>query len=343
MSPPRKALRCEPQNDEEEVTMPLDPIIAPLLVDYSDGPGVIEDYDEFREEVRRNVEAGLPQLAEPGPWVRSIEDHRIAVRDGSIVLRVFRPLADGPRPIHLYFHGGGWVLGSAYDAMTEITCRERAAMAGHVVVAVDYRKAPEHKFPTALDDAYAALLWIAGHREEIGGLPDVITVGGGSAGGNIAAALALKVRDEGGPPIALQLLEVPVLDLTFSQPSYDLYGSGYALSSVAMEGARRDYLDSPSDRTDPYASPLLAQDLSGLPPAFIISAEFDVVRDDGAAYAERLRQAGVPARFALQLGQVHSSSLFTKISPAARAWRDQLIAALRGVPGNPAFESWESS
>ena len=311
--------------------MPLDPIIAPLLVDYSEGPGVIEDYEAFREEVRRNVEAGLPQLAEPGPEVRSVEDHTIAVHDGSIVLRVYRPLTDEPRPMHLYFHGGGWVLGSAYDAMTDITCRERAAMAGHVVVAVDYRKAPEHKFPTALDDAYAALLWISGHHGEIGGRPDLVTVGGGSAGGNIAAALALKVRDEGGPPITLQVLEVPVLDLTFSQPSYDLYGSGYALSSGAMEGARRDYLSSPGDRTNPYASPLLARDLRGLPPAFIIGAEFDVVRDDGAAYAERLNEAGVPASFALQLGQVHSSSLFTKISPAARVWRGQVIEALRGV------------
>jgi acetyl esterase len=313
--------------------MPLDPILVPLLVDYPETPRVIEDYDAFRRENRQGAEALLHHVAEPGPEVLSVQDLSIPVEGGAIALRVYRPFGDGPRPVHLYFHGGGWTTGSAFDLVTDITSRERSAMAGHVVVSVDYRLSPEHKFPVPLEDAYAALLWVHEHAGEIGARPDLITVGGGSAGGNIAAALALKARDEGGPSIAFQLLEVPALDFTFTLPSHGLFGEGYAVSTWDLEAARCNYLASAKDRSNPYASPLLAPDLSGLPPALIISAEYDVLRDEGAAYAERLNEAAVEARFSLQRGQVHISSALTKISPAARAWREEIIGALRAVPG----------
>jgi acetyl esterase len=313
--------------------MPLDPILVPLLADYPETPRVVEDYDAYRTESRQGTEALLPHVAEPGPDVHSVDDLSIPVEGGAVALRVYRPFADEPRPVHLYFHGGGWTTGSAFDLVTDITSRERAAMAGHVVVSVDYRKSPEHKFPVPLEDAYAALLWVHKHAGELGGRPDLITVGGSSAGGNIAAALALKARDERGPSIAFQLLEVPALDLTFALPSHGLFGEGYALSTWDVEAARRNYLPSAKDRSNPYASPLLAPDLGGLPRALIISAEYDVLRDEGAAYAERLNEAGVEAHFSLQRGQVHVSSAITKISPAARAWRDEIIGALRDVSG----------
>jgi acetyl esterase len=311
--------------------MPLDPILEPLLRDYPETPRVIDDYDAHRAAARKSTDAILPAVAEPGPDVFSVEDFAITVEGGSIGVRVYRPFADEPRPVHIYFHGGGWTSGSAFELVTDITCRERAAMAGHVVVSVDYRKAPEHKFPAPLNDAYAALLWVKEHADEVGARPDIITVGGASAGGNIAAALALKARDEGGPSIAFQILEVPALDLTCTLRSHGLYGAGYALSTWDMEAARRNYLRSADDQLHPYASPLLAPDLHGLPSALIIAAEYDILRDDAAAYAERLVAAGVPARLSLKAGQVHFSNVITKISPTARAWRDEVIGALKSV------------
>lgn len=312
--------------------MPLDPILVPLLQGYSETPLVIDDYDAFRTRSRANVDGLIRQLAEPGPDVARVSDVELPVEGGSVTLRIYRPESDVPLPIHLYLHGGGFVIGSIFDLSTDITCRERAALAQQVVIAVNYRKSPEHKFPVPLNDCYAALQWAAEHATETGG-SDVLSIGGGSAGANLAAGVALKARDEQGPTLALQLLEVPVLDLTFRAPSYGEFGSGYALSTWDIECARRDYLASDADRTHPYASPLDAPDLTGLPPAVIFGAEFDVLVDDGPAYAQRLRDAGVPARFLLREGQVHVSSSLTAILPAAREWRADVIGALREFTG----------
>lgn len=316
--------------------MPLDPILEPLVADYPVVPADIEDYPAFREATALASDAKIPLVMEQGPAMKSVRDCTIPVEGGSIELRIFTPFNDGPLPIHVYLHGGGFVLGSIFSVSTDNTCRDTAAMSGRIVIAVNYRKAPEHKFPVPLNDCYAALLWASSNAGKLNGRADLISVGGASAGGNLAAALTLKARDEHGPAIVAQVLEVPLLDMTFGHESHDLYGTGYPLSHGDIEIARRDYVESPIDYVNPYASPLHEPDLSGLPPALILAAEYDVLSDDGRVYAERLNAAGVPATFSLQRGQVHVSGALTKISPAARAWRAEVINYLRQIaPAQP--------
>ena len=309
--------------------MPVDPFLENLLPGYPSTPRDITDHEAFRVQEKANTDGLVAQLAEPGPEVGERRRVTIPVDGGSIDLLVYQPDTDGPHPVHLYLHGGGWMIGSIDHAHVDITARERCIGADCVVVTVGYRKAPEHKFPIPLNDCFAALQWVVDHADELRARSDLVTVGGGSAGGNLAAALALMARDRGGPHITFQLLEVPALDLTLSQPSHQLYGSGYALSQQDMEVSQAAYLTSLDDATNPYASPLLAPDLSGLPPAHIMFAEYDVLRDDGLAYATRLQEAGVSVTHSLQAGHVHISSVLTAVMPSARAWRDEAIAALR--------------
>jgi acetyl esterase len=311
--------------------VPLDPFLEPVLANYPETPRVIEDFPAFRAENRVQSEVLVSQLAEPGPEVGDRRRVTVPVDGGEIDLLVYRPSGPGPHPAHLYLHGGGWVVGSVDHAHIDITCRERCVGAQCVVVSVDYRKAPEHKFPIPLEDCYTALTWVVDNAAELGIDADRITVGGGSAGGNLAAALALKARDEGGPRIAFQLLEVPALDLTLALPAHQQYGAGYALSTWDMEFARQSYLTSLAEAAHPYASPLLAPDLTGLPPAHVMSAEFDVLADDGAEYVRRLAEAGVPATFSLQEGHVHVSSAMTAVMESARAWREEVLSVLRGA------------
>ncbi|ULH17045.1 alpha/beta hydrolase (plasmid) [Deinococcus sp. KNUC1210] len=220
-------------------------------------------------------------------------------------------------------------MGTIHGAFIDATCRERCVNASCAVVSVHYRKAPEHPYPTGLNDCYAALLWLSDHAAELGIDPDRITIGGQSAGANLAAALTLKLRDEGGPRLMFQLLEVPALDLTFSASTHPELDQGYGLTRAALEACRRDYLTSADEAGTPYVSPLLAPDLSGLPPAHIMIAEYDPLRGDGAAYAERLREAGVPVTLTLGTGHIHGSPAFTRTMATARAWRSEVVAVLR--------------
>ncbi|GAB3681937.1 alpha/beta hydrolase [Saccharopolyspora sp. ID03-671] len=309
--------------------MPVDPALTPFLP-FPSMPAEL-DIAAFRAQDEETGPALMEQVAEAGPAVAEHRIIEIPVTDGSIELAVYRPDASGPLPVHLYFHGGGWVAGSALSPATDVIARERAVGATCVTVAVNYRKAPEHPFPVALHDCQAALKWALDHAAELSIDPHVITLGGGSAGGNLAAALALKLRDENGPAIALQLLEVPALDLTMKLPSHSdpELRTRYALSGADAERMVPMYLGEDGDPRDPYASPLHAADVSGLAPAYIMSAEFDLLCDDGAAYAEKLQNAGVPARFSLQAGHVHGSSAFTKVMPSARAWREEALHVLR--------------
>ena len=308
--------------------MPIDPILEPLLPNFQGLPDVI-DFDQFRKEETVAVNSLIDQVCEPAPDGARRSEVQIPVDGGSIDLHIFTPSTAGPHPVHLYIHGGGWIGGSIKHKYIDIVGAERAVGADCVVVAVEYRKAPEHKFPTGLNDCYAALLWIADNAEDLGVLDDVITVGGGSAGANLAAALTLKVRDEGGPRISFQVLEVPALDLTGSAPSMERNADGYGLTAEVAKRCVAYYLPDPQGAHNPYASPLLAADLTGLPAAYIISAEFDPLADDGQAYAQRLQDAGVPVTYELALGQIHMSPGLTRILPAARTWRDGVIAALR--------------
>lgn len=262
--------------------------------------------------------------------VGSVHTALVPVEGGEIKVRIYQPAAPGSHPVHVFYHGGGWMAGTIEESFVDIACRERTALAGYVTVAVEYRLAPEFKFPIPLNDSYAALQWVAEHAAEYNGDPERLTIGGGSAGGNLAAAVALKARDENGPRITFQVLEVPALDLTMGSSSIEQYGGGeYPLTNADLNVCLEGYLRSPVDAVDPYASPLLAEDLSNLPPTVIISSEFDVLQMDGARYADRLAEAGVAVSFTLGEGQVHGSSQFTKLLPESAAWRDQVIDALR--------------
>ncbi|VXB52428.1 Carboxylesterase NlhH [Arthrobacter sp. 9V] len=268
-------------------------------------------------------------VAEEPREVGTITEALVEVDGGHITVRIYQPKHSGPHPIHLYYHGGGWMFGTIDDPFVDIVCRERTALAGFVSVAVEYRLAPEHKFPGPLNDSYAALEWIVEHAAEFDADPTRVTVGGGSAGANLAAAITLKARNENGPAITFQLLEVPALDLTASSPSVEKYGTGeYPLSRAELQVCLDGYLPAPEDATNEYASPLLAQDLSGLPPAHIMTSEFDPLQDDGARYAEKLNAAGSKATLTMGAGHVHGSSQFTKLLPEAAAWRDEAIAQL---------------
>ncbi|WP_315070577.1 alpha/beta hydrolase [uncultured Microbacterium sp.] len=319
--------------------MPLDPVLTPYIP-FPTLPDRI-DFVAFRERDAAAVNALVAQVAEPGPQVADKQIVSIPVEDGTIDIAIYRPsLDDGLLPAHLYFHGGGWVAGTGLSPFTDIIGRERAVGGRCVAITVDYRKAPEHQYPAGLNDCQAALHWVVEHASEIGVDTSIITVGGGSAGANLAAALCIKNRDEGGPAIALQLLEVPAVDLTASLPSHrdpDL-GTKYALATVDVERLVRYYLGENGDARDPYASPLFAASHADLPPAYIMSAEFDVLRDDGQAYAERLTADGVSAVSSLQLGHIHPSSGFTKVMPAARMWRDEALTVLGVINDGGSFE-----
>ncbi|WP_111765544.1 alpha/beta hydrolase [Nakamurella deserti] len=269
------------------------------------------------------------RFGEPAPDVASVTDHVVDQPGGAIRVRVYRPHAAAPLPVHVFIHGGGFWLGSVDELVVDATCRERSTGADCVVVAVDYRLAPEHPFPTPVEDCYRALLWAHEHAASLGGDPSVLTIGGVSAGANLAAAVTLAVRDRGGPPLALQLLEVPALDLTLSSMVASGVGDDHGISVADMAVTVDLYLPAPADPTSPYASPLLATDLRGLPPAHILTAEFDPLRHEGERYAERLRDAGVPVVCRRQPGAVHGSLALTGRWEPARQWRAHLLDALR--------------
>jgi len=261
------------------------------------------------------------------PEPADVFERTIAVDGGEIAVRIYRPAGEGPFPAHLYIHGGGFWLGSLESC--DNPCREICVGAEAIVVSVAYRLAPEHKFPTPPEDCYAALLWLHEHARELGADPERLTVGGESAGGNLAAVVALMARDRGGPELLLQLLGIPVCDLTLSQPSVDQFAEGYLLRRAGMVDYVDHYLDDPAQARDPYASPLFAADLAGLPPALVMTMEFDPLRDEGEAYARRLLEAGVPTRLLRWAGQIHGSALFSRLPGSASDYHRVVADALR--------------
>ena len=225
---------------------------------------------------------------------------------GTIPLRVYRPggVPDSrPLPVLVFFHGGGWVIG---DIEThDVVCRQVTAEAGISVISVDYRLAPENKFPAAVDDAWAATRWIAAHGAELGIDPARLAVGGDSAGGNLAAVVALLARDAGWPKISLQVLTYPVTDLGAETKSYADLAEGYMLTRDSMRWFRAHYLSKEEDALDWRVSPIRATSLAGLPPALVITAGFDPLRDEGQAYALRLSEAGVSVDAVCFGGMIH--------------------------------------
>ena len=245
-------------------------------------------------------------LAAPPPEVESAEDLHAGGPAGDIRVRLYRPrgAADaGPLPALVYFHGGGWTIG---DLDThDVVCRVLADLGRCAVVSVDYRLAPEHKFPAAVDDAVAATRWVASEAARLGLDARRIAVGGDSAGGNLAAVVALIARDDGGPPLAMQTLIYPATDMAADTPSHLRYGEGYLLTRDAILWFRSNYLRDAADEADWRASPLKAADLSRLPPAYVITAGFDPLVDEGRAYVDRLQAAGVPVTYECFEGMIH--------------------------------------
>jgi acetyl esterase len=282
------------------------------------------------DKARKSAAEWLETHAGEPERVALIENLRIPGPEGEIPIRVYTAEAEAPRPAMVYFHGGGWVV---CDLDThDVVCRAIARRAGAVVVAVDYRLGPEHKFPAAVTDSYAATEWVAANAERLGIDPKRITVGGDSAGGNLGTVVSLMSRERNGPPIALQALVYPVTDLSsFETGSYCEFAEGHQLSRILMEWFRDHYLASPEDGRHPYASPLLAQDLRGLPPALVITAECDPLRDEGEAYAKRLEAAGVEVRCTRYAGMIHPFFSLSGAIPRALDAIQEVADAVRGA------------
>ncbi len=297
--------------------MPLHPQIQALLAKQAGAP---KPFEQTVEEARASM---LARPRVPGPEMPQ-EDRTIPGPGGKIPIRIYRPAnADGS--VLVYFHGGGWVLGNL-DTHNG-NCRNLAHHSGTTVVAVDYREAPEHRFPAAVEDAYAAASWVAANARELGVDASRLAVGGESAGGNLAAVVCLMVRDRGGLAIRQQWLAYPVMDYSFGTGSYAEVGAGYGLEQRSMEWFWNHYLGPNGEGSNPYASPLRASDLTGLPPAVIVTCEFDPLRDEGTAYAERLSQAGVPVELRCVQG-VNHAFLGMPVDPAAAAF-DEIGRLLR--------------
>ncbi len=285
-------------------------------------------------EVTRRSRAELTSLAKlvsrSGIRPACITGLTIPGRGGPIPVRIYTPKGDGPFPAVIYCHGGGWAEGSidSHDGLTRTLC----VKTGAVVVSVDYRLAPEHPFPAAVDDAYAALLWVREHAAKYRIDGRKIALAGDSAGGNLAAAVCLMARDRRGPVIAFQALIYPGVDtLNLNTGSYRKFGSGYMLTKRDIEFFIKMYLPDPRDRKNPYASPLLAANHRNLPPALIITAEFDVLRDEGEAYAKKLSSAGVEARARRYQGMIHGFISADRLVSQAGAAVDEIAAALRAA------------
>jgi cation diffusion facilitator CzcD-associated flavoprotein CzcO/acetyl esterase/lipase len=263
----------------------------------------------------------------PGPDVGEIVDGTLPGADGSTLeYRLYRPATGGPHPMAVYYHGGGWVLGSATS--DDPLCRYLCVHSNSIVVSVNYRHAPEARFPAAADDGLAAATWIADHAEELGGIPGQIAVAGWSAGANVAAVTAQQAKIAGGPAIAGQVLLCPVTDGTTQRSSYVDNAEGFGLTASLMDWFWDHYCE-PADRADPKASPLLADDLSGLPPALVITCQFDPLRDEGDAYAAALADAGVPVQHLQCPGQTHTAIPAVDAMVTSEYARAAMAAALR--------------
>lgn len=307
--------------------MPVDPQIQNILDVIATLPPMHTlSVAEARARMEKRPETGL-RIAP----VAKVEDRVIARAGGAIPLRVYTPNGTGPFPLIVFFHGSGFVVCSldSHDAM----CRNLCGGSGAVVVSVDYRLAPEAKFPAATDDCLLATRWAAEHAAELGADASRIVVAGDSAGGNLATVTAIRVRDEGGPKLAGQLLIYPVTDYhSPGTPSYAENAEGYGLSRAGMAWFWQHYLADPKDAMHPHASPALA-DLKGLPPALVFTAEYDVLRDEGEIYAHKLSEAGVDVHLQRWEGMNHGFFFWVGMVDAAGVAMDEACAWLKTIFG----------
>ncbi|WP_321910072.1 alpha/beta hydrolase [Burkholderia cepacia] len=293
--------------------MPLDPQAQALLAAFAQAPAI--DFAQLTVPAYRASLAAGGAFA-PGDAVAAEEDWQIPASGRQLSARLYRPAADGPLPLTVFFHGGGFVA-CGIDSHANL-CRSLAARAHTLVLSVDYRLAPEARFPAAAHDACDAVRWAAAGARDLGARTGALAVAGDSAGGNLAAVAALQLRGS-GIAIAHQLLLYPVVDCATEHPSYESLGNGYFLTADMMRWFKRHYFDDGADRASPLASPLAAPDVAGAAPATIVSAEFDPLRDEAEAYALRLAQAGTPVTIVRWPGQLHGfASMLGAIDAADR-------------------------
>ncbi len=312
--------------------MPLDPQ-AQAYLDQTAAMGIPHIATLTPETVRAGIAAQFEAERQQTPpeLVARVENRTIPGPAGEIPIRVYTPEGDGPFPALVFFHGGGWVICSldSHDGI----CRALANGAGCVVVSVDYRLAPEHPFPAAPEDCFAATQWVAAHAGELHADPARLAVGGDSAGGNLTAVVTQMAWAGGGPALAFQLLIYPAVDFRSDAgyPSMTDNAQGYLLDKQAMDWFRDHYLRDEADRTDVQASPMLASDLRGLPPALVITADYDPLRDEGEAYARRLQEVGVPVTVRRYPGMIHGFFGMTTLFDRAKDAQAEAVAALRAA------------
>ncbi len=302
--------------------MPVDAQVQ-VVLDAIDASGRTPITSVTPDELRVLFQVSPEMAGQPDTLART-EDMVAEGPDGPVPVRVYRPEAPQPLPLVVFFHGGGWVIGDVptYDGF----CQHLAVETPAVVVSVEYRLAPEHPFPAGLSDCEAATRWAATHAAELGATGR-LAVAGDSAGGNLAAVVARRARDAGGPAISFQLLCYPVTDGTGSSASVTENAEGYLLTKADMEWFIGHYLDG-TDPMDPDVSPLFAKDLSGIAPALVITAEYDPLRDEGEAYAARLAEAGVAATAVRYDGMIHGFLSMDAVVDAGRRGLAEAAAAL---------------
>ena len=305
--------------------MPLDPQ-AQKVVDTLAALNLKPIKDSTPTEARESMRTRTASLG-PVEDVAAVADHRVPVPGGEITVRLYAPAGVGPHPVLVFYHGGGWVIGDLYTH--DGLCRSIVNAAGCAVASVDYRLAPEFKFPTAVEDSYAALKWVAASAPRLGLDSARVAVGGDSAGGNLAAVMALLARERRGPRILLQVLIYPVTNHDFGTRSYRENATGYVLTTEDMRWFWRHYLAREEQGRETSASPFRAKSLADLPPALVITAGCDPLRDEGEAYAGRLRDAGVPVTLTQYPGMFHGFLRMTRILERARAALDEVAGALR--------------
>jgi len=311
--------------------MALDPQMAGLLAALN-ARGIPDMSRITATEFR--AAADDKRLAKESEPVKEVRDLEIPSAPGKIPARLYRPEQQAPLPLLVYFHGGGFVLGDI-DSHDNL-CRALANALPAVVLSVAYRLAPENKYPAAMDDAYTATRWAAEHADELGADPALLLVGGDSAGGNLAAATALRARDQQGPTIAHQLLLYPVCDNDLARNSYQRIGTGYFLDAEMMGWFWKQYLNSPADAQQPFACPLKARNLEQLPPATIVTGEYDPLCDEGEAYAARLAEAGVSTRHLHVPGAIHGFLSFIGMAELSDRTLAATVAAVNQSLANKA-------
>jgi len=280
------------------------------------------------ELVRRWMGMQPAIFGEPEP-VANVENRVIPGPAGDILVRIYTPSGNGPFPVLVFFHGGGWVIGDL-DTHDNI-CRSLTNQAGCIVVSVDYRLAPEHKFPAAPEDCYAATRWVAGNAAQLNSDPSRLALGGDSAGGNLTAVVAQMARDRGGPPLVFQLMIYPATDFKANTLSMEENARGYGLERQDMTWFMNHYLNGEEDKLNHLASPLRASNLSGLPPVLIITAEYDPLRDEGELYCQRLKAAGVPVTISRYNGMIHGFLSMASVLDQGKQALAECAAALQAA------------